>query len=45
MNKLLFKLADFLGRPPGFYFVLVLMLVSTALIPLGLTEVVAYLLS
>lgn len=45
MNKLLFDLADFLGRPPGFYFVLVLMVISTALIPLGLTEVVTYLLS
>jgi low affinity Fe/Cu permease len=45
LNNLLFKMADFLGRPPGFYGVLVLMIISTALLPLGLTDVVTYALS
>lgn len=43
--RLLFLMADFLSRPPGFYFVIVTMLVSTALVPFGLTEVVTYALS
>jgi low affinity Fe/Cu permease len=42
MNNLLFKLADFLGRPPGFYLVLLLMVISTLLLPFGLTDVVTY---
>lgn len=45
LNNLLFKLADFLGRPPGFYVVLGLMVVSTVLLPLGLTDMVTYALS
>jgi low affinity Fe/Cu permease len=45
MNKLLFGVADFLSRPPGFYFLLVAMVVSTALLPFGLTDFVTYVLS
>lgn len=45
LNSLLFRIADFLGRPPGFYVVLVLMVVSTVLLPLGFTDVVTYALS
>jgi low affinity Fe/Cu permease len=45
MNNVLFKIADFLSRPPGFYFVLATMAVSTALVPFGLTDVVTYALS
>lgn len=45
MNNLLFAIADFLSRPPGFYFVLAAMAVSTALVPFGLTGVVTYALS
>ncbi|ACP21931.1 conserved hypothetical protein (plasmid) [Sinorhizobium fredii NGR234] len=45
MNQLLFRMADFLSRPPGFYFVIVAMIASTALVPFGLTNVVTYALS
>ncbi|WP_274627684.1 low affinity iron permease family protein [Arvimicrobium flavum] len=45
MNKALFSTADFLSKPPGFYFVLIALAVSTALVPLGWTEVVTYALS
>ena len=45
MNNLLFAIADFLSRPPGFYFVLAAMIASTALVPFGLTGVVTYALS
>ena len=45
MNNLLFRIADFLAKPPGFYFVLVAMVISTALVPFGLTDVVTYALS
>ena len=45
MNRLLFRLADFLSRPPGFYIVLVAMVACTALVPLGFTDVVTYVLS
>ena len=45
MNCVLFNVADFLSRPPGFYIVLVAMVVCTALVPLGLTDVVTYALS
>jgi low affinity Fe/Cu permease len=45
MNNMLFKIADFLSKPPGFYFVLIAMVVSTALVPFGLTDVVTYALS
>ena len=38
----LFRAADFLGRPPGFYFILVLMIGCTLLVPLGLTDVVTF---
>ena len=40
MNNLLFRIADFLSKPPGFYFVLAAMAISTALVPFGLTDVV-----
>ena len=45
MNRMLFAVADFLSRPPGFYVVLVAMVACTALVPLGLTDVVTYALS
>ena len=45
MNQFLFKLSDFLSRPPGFYFVLATMALCTALVPFGLTDVVTYALS
>ena len=45
MNRILFTIADFLSRPPGFYVVVVAMLACTALVPLGLTGVVTYALS
>jgi low affinity Fe/Cu permease len=45
LEKALFYLADFLSRPPGFYFVLLAMVICTALVPLGLTDVVTYALS
>lgn len=45
MNQLLFRLADFLSRPPGFYIVLIGMIVATMLVPLGWTDVVTYALS
>ena len=44
-NTLLFKLAEFLARPLGFYAVLGLMVVSTVLLPFGYTDVVTYVLS
>ncbi|PTE12386.1 low affinity iron permease family protein [Mesorhizobium helmanticense] len=45
MNKLLFAVAEFLSRPPGFYVMIIAMAVSTALVPFGLTNVVTYALS
>jgi low affinity Fe/Cu permease len=45
MNRTLFKVADFLSRPPGFYVVLVAMVACTALVAVGLTEVVTFALS
>ncbi|GLS30751.1 Low affinity Fe/Cu permease [Mesorhizobium albiziae] len=45
MNDLLFRIAEFLSKPPGFYLVLTLMVVCTALVPLGWTDVVTYVLS
>jgi len=45
MNRLLFAVADFMSRPPGFYVVLAAMVGCTALVPLGLTDVVTYALS
>ncbi|WFU50250.1 low affinity iron permease family protein [Sinorhizobium terangae] len=45
MDQLLFRMADFLSRPPGFYFLIAAMVISTALVPFGLTNVVTYALS
>ena len=45
MNSLLFKLADFLSRPPGFFAVLGAILICIALIPAGFTDVVTFALS
>jgi low affinity Fe/Cu permease len=45
MDKLLFKASEFLSSPPGFYFVLAAMALSTALVPFGLTDVITYALS
>jgi low affinity Fe/Cu permease len=45
VNRFLFIAAEFLSRPPGFYFVLAAMAACTALVPLGMTEVVTYALS
>ncbi|TIV49672.1 MAG: hypothetical protein E5V86_30795 [Mesorhizobium sp.] len=45
MNRLLFRIADFLSRPPGFYAMLAAMAACTLLVPLGLTGVVTYALS
>ena len=45
MNDFLFRMADFLSRPPGFYFVIAAMVGSTALVPFGFTNVVTYALS
>jgi len=45
MNRFLFMAADFLSRPPGFYVMLIAMVLCTALVPFGLTNVVTYALS
>ncbi len=45
MNDFLFRMAEFLSRPPGFYFVVAAMVGSTALVPFGFTNVVTYALS
>ncbi|MBZ9676414.1 low affinity iron permease family protein [Mesorhizobium sp. ES1-1] len=45
MNKVLFVAADFLSRPPGFYVMVLAMVVCTALVPFGMTNVVTYALS
>ncbi|CDX31470.1 conserved exported hypothetical protein [Mesorhizobium sp. ORS 3359] len=45
MNRLLFRSADFLSRPPGFYAMLAAMAACTLLVPFGLTNVVTYALS
>jgi low affinity Fe/Cu permease len=45
MNSLLFKLADFLSRPPGFFVVLGAMVVCVALVPAGFTDLVTFALS
>jgi low affinity Fe/Cu permease len=45
MNKFLFAAADFLSRPPGFYVMIIVMVVCTALVPFGLTNAVTYALS
>ncbi|MGX9143453.1 low affinity iron permease family protein [Mesorhizobium sp. 128a] len=45
MNRFLFLAADFLSRPPGFYVMIVAMIICTALVPFGLTNAVTYALS
>jgi len=45
MNRILFMAADFLSRPPGFYVMVVAMVLCTALVPFGLTNAVTYALS
>jgi low affinity Fe/Cu permease len=45
MNSLLFKLANFLSRPPGFFVVLGAMVICVALVPAGFTDVVTFALS
>ena len=45
MNRVLFGVADFLSRPPGFHVVLIAMVICTVIVPLGLTNVVTYALS
>ena len=45
MNRFLFVAADFLSRPPGFYAMLMAMVLCTALVPFGLTNTVTYALS
>jgi len=44
-DRMLYKGAEFLSTPPGFYAVLAVMALCTALVPLGLTDVVTYALS
>jgi low affinity Fe/Cu permease len=45
MNRFLFVAADFLSRPPGFYVMMMAMVLCTALVPFGLTNSVTYALS
>jgi low affinity Fe/Cu permease len=45
MDNSLFKAADFLSKPYGFYLVMFLMIACTALVPFGWTDVVTYALS
>ena len=45
VNRYLFVAADFLSRPPGFYVMVVAMVLCTLLVPFGLTNVVTYALS
>ena len=45
MDRQLFNVADFLSRPPGFYLVMVALVVCTVLVPLGWTDIVTYILS
>lgn len=45
MNRFLFLAADFLSRPPGFYMLVVAMVLCTLLVPFGLTNAVTYALS
>ncbi|WP_136620836.1 MULTISPECIES: low affinity iron permease family protein [Mesorhizobium] len=45
MNRFLFLAADFLSRPPGFYVLVVAMVLCTLLVPFGLTNAVTYALS
>jgi len=45
MNDWLFRASEFLSSPPGFYVVLAAMVVCTALVPFGWTDIVTYVLS
>jgi low affinity Fe/Cu permease len=45
MNDFLFRVAEVLSRPPGFYGMLVLMAAGTLLVPFGYTGLVTYVLS
>jgi len=45
MNDMLFRIAEILSRPPGFYGMLVLMAAGTLLVPFGYTGLVTYILS
>lgn len=45
MNDHLFRVADFLSRPPGFYLVIIGLVLATLLIPFGGTNVINYALS
>ncbi len=45
VNRFLFLAADFLSRPPGFYVLVVAMVLCTLLVPFGLTNAVTYALS
>ena len=45
VDRVLFRSAEYLSTPPGFYAVLAVMVLCTALVPLGLTDVVTYALS
>ncbi len=45
MNSFLFRIADFMSKPPGFYFILAAMIICTTLVPFGMTDVVTYALS
>jgi low affinity Fe/Cu permease len=45
MNRFLFQFAEFLSRPPGFYLVISLVILCTALVPFGLTDLITYALS
>lgn len=45
MNRLLYTSAEFLSKPPGFYFLLLLMAGSAMLVPFGWTDVVTFALS
>jgi len=38
MNHILFAIADFLSRPPGFWWMLAVMLVCSIAVPLGVDE-------
>jgi low affinity Fe/Cu permease len=45
MNRLLFRIAEFLSTPPGFYLVLAAMVLCTVAVVLGHTDLVTYALS
>lgn len=45
MNDWLYRSAEFLSKPPGFYWLLGLMVAATVLVPFGWTNQVTYALS